>query len=298
MHCKRIIAAFAISAFSAAALTACGGSVGGNAATGVEPGAPGTTGSDGSNVRVTAVQAVTPTITQFTVSEGGTAAVAARGGVRPYTFELMETQNSSLTVNGDGTVPVPPAMTPGTYQMRVRVRDAAEQEAVAEFAITVVDLAADPNQLKLEVTGGQNEVTFEGNRGGSVRVVATGGQPDYTWRINFTDFEPTQSAVSWGADAVSGGEATGLITVQKAVRLADEKIEIGKDPKTNEPIYDYFARWEPGACYWSGSRKGSPEHEVIDPSVVPYKMVVAVKDAHGREAVTPMITINVDCSKL
>ena len=268
--------------------TGTGGGYGGN--TGGDIG--GTAGGTGTTPS-TPLAAVNPTITTFAAGEGGTAGVTATGGKAPYAYELLESETAAITVNGDGTVTVPPSVTPGTYRVRVRVRDDNGTTAISDFSVTVKPRAEDSQQLTIHGPE-QKYTTVNGMRGGTVRLWVEGGQPDYTWRINASNFLPGANTVTFGDDYIAGAEPTGLVMVNAAAWGTDEKLETGKDADGN-PIYGYFRRVSnPGACVHTNNVGRAADDVLSNPA--PFNLRVEVTDSDGRWVQSDEFTITVkDC---
>ena len=243
-----------------------------------DAGGSGSTGGGGGTPAGGGGLTVTPPATRsFTTSAGGVTSLNASGGTAPYTFTLVDASTREITVGADGIINVAPGTTPGSYNFGVRVTDSAGATAVSNFTLTVTQ--AEPQQpLKVETPGDER---FDYTRGGTVRIHASGGVPDYTYAIDYTNLLPDQSAYAQQILSIDG---TGLISVNRATEPVERTDNTQNPPRR-------YQEWVDGAYACRG------EVGKITAQSDTYRISVVVTDANGTRARTDRFNIIVACNR-
>lgn len=143
------------------------------------------------------------------VGESYTASLSASGGMKPYVWYPVRPPPTGLLLADDGRI-TGTLQVPGSYQIAVRVRDAAGVTATATLALKVIMApltigATAPRSL----TAGDPVMH---------RFAASGGNPPYTWSVATGMLPP---GISLRYDGSLTGVPTAPGSYQVDIRVAD-----------------------------------------------------------------------------
>jgi hypothetical protein len=133
------------------------------------------------------VQITTTSLPNGTAGAAYNASLAATGGVAPYTWSAVSGLPAGLSLSATGAISGTPT-TAGSYNVTVKVTDAAAYQATAVVAI-VIAAATCQNCGGLGITTTSLPAGTVG-AAYSATLAATGGTPSYTWSISAGNLPP------------------------------------------------------------------------------------------------------------
>jgi hypothetical protein len=133
------------------------------------------------------VQITTTSLPGGTAGTAYNASLAATGGVAPYTWSAVSGLPAGLSLSATGTISGTPT-TAGSYNVTVKVTDAAAYQATAVVAIVIAAAACGSCQ-PLGITTASVPAGTVGSAY-SATLAASGGTSPYTWSISAGQLPP------------------------------------------------------------------------------------------------------------